>query len=1548
MIDLLEGAGLDEGEQGVAAAMLSRVLQRDLPARPLRWLTTHTGAAGAVAVASLGRVIAREEPAHHVAALQIAGDIVAQVPAILVELICGDVHAVRFDDGRRRTRRWVPAASSSPNPEVPEGLYLISGGLGALGLMFAAHLKARQPRARIALIGRRSADQRTAACVAKLGDVAVPVQADVTDRAALERTVAGLRARFGAVRGVIHAAGILCDGLVAKLDRRDLSSVLAPKIGGARNLDAVTRGDPLEWFVLCSSLVGEVGNAGQAAYAYANAWLEGFAAERGGAGRTVSICWPYWADGGLQAGPEAIAQVRRSFGLEPLSGAAGLRAFDRALAGPGAAVLVATGDTACVSASLVDGVSDPVPALVPAGTAAPDVLAAVIAHLRAVIAAACGRSLDEVGADTAFDQLGIDLLTIFAVAERLDRDFGALPKTLFYQFTTVAELAGHLMDRHGARVAAWAGAQAPSAPPSVVAISVDAAPLPRLAPDVSHRERDIAIIGLAGRFPGADDLDGFWQQIADGNDLIREVPAERFGESFLPAALPGREGGSYARWGSFLDGIDLFDPLFFRLSPRDAALLDPQERLFLETVWHLFEDAAVDPARIKDTACGVFVGVMWGEYQLLGSRAAGAHRPSASYASIANRVSHFFDLGGPSLAVDTMCSSSLVAIHLACEAIRSGDCTLAIAGGVNLAPHPNKWKLLSQGRFAATDGRCRAFGADGDGYVPGEGVGAVLLKPLADALRDGDRLWGVIRGSAVNHGGRTNAYTVPSPRAQAAVVAAAMSRAGSAPASIGYVEAHGTGTALGDPIEVAGLAQAFGTGLDAGSVAIGSVKTNIGHLESAAGIAGLAKVLLQMRAGTIAPSLHSARPNPHIDFVATPFFVPQTCLPWRAVGEAPLRAGVSGFGAGGANAHVVVEAPPPALENTEPDGPHVVLLSARTATALERLVAGYAKFLASASPQLRLADIAFTTQVGRAGLDERLAIVAGSLGDLRDALAAAIEGRVDARLVRGSLAARGALRSLLEGDAGTTFLETLLARRDVMKLAQLWTSGHPIDWSALMPGGARRISLPAYPFDRVRCWVGAEADESGSRAVAVAGAAVGRVGLLVPGWSETSVADAAGFSGRIALIGEGDWIGLGASLGCDVVAPAEAGGLVARLGELDAVVDAGLDAALEARHEVWRALAAAASGPRLLVVRPADEDGTAGAFAGGIAAVLGGEYARVWSRELQVSAMSSAALAVAIRSELGSDDGIGRVLWRTGVRHVRTFAEIADAASGPDRLAGVGAGPVLITGGLGGLGLALARHLVSRGVRVLALAGLRPLREGDGRHAAVEQLRGSGAVVETYAGALEDAGFAEFVAGVRARHGGMRGVVHAAGRVGTGSRAYVSRDFAQVWSVASPKVDGYAALDAGAGDGRSGLCGAVFLDLGRGAVACRWLGGLRGRQCGARGAGALGLVARWPRGAGDRVGELAGIRAWGGGCGSARNAWSGGPERPGGRCVVRARADGRCAGGVGDRAFGGGAAVAVAAVAAGGGSGDTVAAGRERGAPEASCWAGCAGCLLGS
>nr|AXM42951.1 polyketide synthase [Myxococcus fulvus] len=499
----------------------------------------------------------------------------------------------------------------------------------------------------------------------------------------------------------------------------------------------------------------------------------------------------------------------------------------------------------------------------------------------------------------------------------------------------------------------------------------------------------IAIIGMGCRFPGgAHDATSFWKLLRDGVDTVQEVPRSRWDVDAYYDADPSVPGKMYTRHGAFLEGIDLFDPYFFGIPPRAAANLDPQHRMLLEVTWEALENAGIAPKSLAGSKTGVFVGGATGNYtQLLQGK--GMEGIDASYLTgslltfATGRVSHLLDLQGPNLCVDTACSSSLVAVHLACQSLRSGESSLALVGGVNLVLVPDGTVTTCKARMLAVDGRCKSFDAAADGYGRGEGCGMVVLKPLSKAMEDGDHVLAVIRGTAVNQGGHSSDLTVPNGLAQQAVIQSALADAGLEPAQVDFIEAHGTGTSLGDPIEMRALGAVFEQKKARGEVLrVGSVKTNIGHLEYAAGIAGLIKLALSLRHREMPPHLHFKRGNPYIPWNELPVEVPTRCVPWEAR-DGKRVGGVSSFGASGTNAHVVVEEAPEVerKEEKEPRGVHVLSLSARSEKALRELAGKYAR-----EAEGEVGDVCFTANEGRGSYGQRVAVVGRSLEELKEEL----------------------------------------------------------------------------------------------------------------------------------------------------------------------------------------------------------------------------------------------------------------------------------------------------------------------------------------------------------------------------------------------------------------------------------------------------------------------------------------------------------------------------------------------------------------------------------
>ena len=518
----------------------------------------------------------------------------------------------------------------------------------------------------------------------------------------------------------------------------------------------------------------------------------------------------------------------------------------------------------------------------------------------------------------------------------------------------------------------------------------------------------IAIIGIGCRFPGAHNPESFWQILHNGVDAISEVPSTRWDIDSFYDPEPVTPGKMNTRYGGFLERVDQFDPNFFGIAPREAERIDPQQRVVLEVAWEALENAGVVPSNLSGTSTGVFIGIGNYDYGVLLSKdiaRMNAYDGTGSTLGVAaNRLSYLLNLRGPSLAIETSCSSSLVATHLACQSLQSAESDLCIVGAVSLMLSPEQTIIYSQARMMASDGRCKTFDAGADGYVRGEGCGIAVLKRLKDAIRDGDNIQAVIRGTAINQDGLTNGLTAPNGPSQQAVIRQALANAGVEPAQISYVEAHGTGTPLGDPIEVKSLKAVLSEGRSSDQQCwIGSVKTNIGHLEAAAGMAGLLKVVLSLQHKKIPPHLNFKQLNPYIALEGTPFAIPTEIQPWTASTEQRF-AGISSFGFGGTNGHVILESAPAEVSprETKSSRPlHLLTLSAKTEQALRELAQSY-DFLGS-HPEMSLADVCFTANTGRSHFEQRLAVVAESTTQLQQQLEAFAVGTGTTGLVSGQV-----------------------------------------------------------------------------------------------------------------------------------------------------------------------------------------------------------------------------------------------------------------------------------------------------------------------------------------------------------------------------------------------------------------------------------------------------------------------------------------------------------------------------------------------------------------
>ncbi|HEX2925512.1 MAG TPA: SDR family NAD(P)-dependent oxidoreductase [Ruminiclostridium sp.] len=991
------------------------------------------------------------------------------------------------------------------------GVYWITGGLGSLG-MIVAHYLAKKFKARIILSGRSELTPETQKKLDGLLATGIEViycKGDIADKESTYDIYKDIKRKFGKLDGIVHSAGITNDSLIINKNIEKAKEVLAPKILGAINLDEVTKAEGLDVFVLFSSIGGIFGNYGQADYAYASVFVDNFASYREylaaqgeRKGRTISVIWPFWKDGGMKASKDVLAAVQNEMGIYPLSTEMGVKALEYALSQEkNDHTIVAQGNSSILRRNIGNACrykQKPLNSQVGVENGISNDL--VSSFLKKVIIEETKLENADIRADDVWTDLGIDSTINLRLLASLEKSFGELPKTLFFEYTSLNNLTEYFTKHHGAKlkellsITKVPGSEHMKAENSEFVSKT--AVVPSIPEFSAHKNLyscnrfaglniknecqtkeipdGIAIIGISGRYPKAANLEEFWENLKKGEDCISEIPADRWDYNSYFDPQKGKPGKSYCKWGGFLDKADRFDPLFFKISPREAASMDPQQRLFLETAWHTIEDAGYPAAKLRGKAVGVFVGVMYGQYQLFGSEETVKQSGivlDSSFASVPNHVSYFFDFKGPSIAVDTMCSSSLTSVHLACQSIRMGECEMALAGGVNLTIHPSKYINLSQGKFVSSEGLCRSFGMGGDGYVPGEGVGAVLLKPLKKAVEDGDMIYAVIKGSSVNHGGKSSGYTVPNPSAQAEVINMGLQAAGWEPETISYLEAHGTGTSLGDPIEIKALAEVFGNSHTGKKCPIGSVKSNIGHLESAAGIAALTKVILMLKNKTLVKSLHSETLNPYIDFDNVPFYMQQNLEKWEQTDKSiPLRAGISSFGAGGANAHILVEGYDDVIlsNKIEHSKKQAVVISARNPASVKAYAGKLAEFLLKETqspdydPKTFLCNTAYTLQTSREEMESRLAATAEDMLELIEKLMS---------FSRGIDGIKGVYTGTAPMDNNNMPHEIDNSIYDAEDAAQQWVSGKHIDWRLLHKGyEPHKISLPGYEFEQKRYW----------------------------------------------------------------------------------------------------------------------------------------------------------------------------------------------------------------------------------------------------------------------------------------------------------------------------------------------------------------------------------------------------------------------------------------------------------------------------------------------
>ncbi|WP_410638385.1 SDR family NAD(P)-dependent oxidoreductase [Amycolatopsis sp. lyj-346] len=1070
-------------------------------------------------LAAVLKSLRKENPAVRGKLVLVEGlgaDDAARFEAIVrTEATAAEVEVAYDRDGRRLRRESVelPVTDGGESLLRPGGVYWITGGAGGVGRLVAAHLCDRYG-ATVVLGGRGAPGTEVEALRDRYGDRVCHQPVDVTDADGVRAAAAAIRARFGRLDGVFHAAGVLADGHLVATPPEATAAVLAPKLAGTAHVDAACREQGAGFLLLFGSVAGAFGSAAQTAYAAANAFLDAHAAQA--SGLTVRVVdWPLWAEGGMRVDPATEAYLRKTTGTVALPTPAALAALERALRADAPvqrAVLFGEAAKLRRYAGLVPdepAVRPVTPAPAARESTVDDRTLAARAedHLRRLFAELTGQDPERIRPDEKLERYGIDSLVVVDLTSRLEDDFGSLPKTLFFEHVDLRGVAGHLLAEHRDRLRELFGTapEPPAAPEPEPVPAPESPPAPAPEPPpappvVSERPRparaekaerdvhDIAVIGMAGRYPGADTLAEFWELLSEGRHSFEPVPRERWRHDDLYFDERDVPGKTVVKTGTFLRDIDAFDPRYFAISQRQAELMSPEVRLLLQAGVTALEDAGYSRETIQRRYQGdvaVLVGSMNNSYSLYGFQnmlTRGTATSGSELGVFANMLSYFYGFTGPSMFLDTMCASSSTCVHQAVRMLRTGECRMAVVGGINLMLHPYDLIATSQAHFTSKTAEVlRSYGIGTDGTVLGEGVGMVVLKPLAEAIADGDHVHGVIRGTGMTNAGVRNGFTVPSPAQQARAIEKALDDAGVDARTISYLEGHGSATSLGDPIEIKGATTAFRRHTaDRGFCALGSVKSNVAHLLSGSGIAGLTKVLLQLKHRTLAASLHAEPVSPAIDFAGTPFVVQRERAEWRRPvidgQEVPRRAGVTSIGAGGANVHLIVEEHDNPAPAPDTGVPRLLVCSATTPRALGRVLRDLHAYVRAERPGLDA--LAHTLQTGKNELPCRLAFAAEDIAAAEARLAELSELDWDATVrvpagVRFTASTMGVSRPPAEEE-----VTRALAGADLAALAACWTAGAAVDWDVLWPPGTRpaKLSLPAYPFEQVRCWYPGFAD----------------------------------------------------------------------------------------------------------------------------------------------------------------------------------------------------------------------------------------------------------------------------------------------------------------------------------------------------------------------------------------------------------------------------------------------------------------------------------------
>lgn len=1047
-----------------------------------------------------------------------------------------DIH-IRYSEGKRLVVGWSDIDRNDENGATvwrDKGVYLITGGAGELGLIFAREISDKVKSAILIFTGRSELDDGKKEKIDKIktaGTQIIYIQADMTDMVVVRELIKSITEDFGHLNGIIHAAGIIRDSLTYRKTAAEFSAVLSPKVLGAVNADLASKDLELDFFILFSSVAGALGNPGQTDYAAANAFLNAFAeyrntlAESGQrSGRTISINWPLWKEGGMHINAQSEDMLRQRIGMIPMETETGVKTFYKCVAAQSSQVLALEGypdeireKLYTISRNIAKRYHDKNPELCGKQEADQEGLIEKIdGAIKQHVSKKLKIKLDYIKSNAELSKYGFDSITLVELTNQLNRDFMlTLTPTIFFEYTTIGKLAEYLANEYENELVSRFELQPQHNTSSIAAeVVIDQIqstaqkPARWLRPLAVSEKRywnntahePVAIIGLSGVFPKSENVNALWRNLSEGKNCITEIPENRWNWQEYYGDPMKEHNKTRIKWGGFIDGADQFDPLFFGISPKEAELMDPQQRLLLMQVWKAIEDAGIIPGHLAQQPTGVFVSAVGlNEYLNLNSipKDNAVAMTSIVPSMVPNRISYVLNLKGPSEYFETACSSVFVALHRAVQSLQLGECGYAIVGGVNLLLSPMGFAAFEAMGFLSPEGQTRAFQTEANGYTRSEGAGAMLLKPLKKAVEDKDNIYAVIKGTGVAHGGKGMSMTAPSAAGIKAAMLQAYNASAVEPQTVSYIEAHGIGSPLGDSIEInalkAGyqeLSQNHNKYIDRDFACyIGNINGCIGHGEVVSGMAAITKVIFAMKNRLMPGIPDFTALHENISLKGSPYRILSENREWESLkdenGEKlPRRAGISSYGFGGVNAHVVLEEYIKETYKASEAVPQIMIFSAFNRERLRDRVKQMLDF-AVAYEDLNLEEIAYTLQVGRMAMNARVVIVVNNREEFLQGMKEFLNSFEKDIDIETSIPVYSAdlneehseLRSLLSGKLEDALLGVLLEDRNLEKIALYWVNGGNIPWKLLHKDNIRRISLPTYPFEKKSYWISRTAEK---------------------------------------------------------------------------------------------------------------------------------------------------------------------------------------------------------------------------------------------------------------------------------------------------------------------------------------------------------------------------------------------------------------------------------------------------------------------------------------